>query len=103
MIVFLFFNAAYVSKRQRRKVNFLFSFCLYLISQFPFSCSLLLSLQEKITVLIPGLDELCIKLICTLLMDAIQQAKSGHSGIPTAMVPVASVFVAEVSRLKPLS
>jgi hypothetical protein len=34
-------------------------------------------------------DQLCIKTICTLAMDAVQQADSGHPGTPMALAPVA--------------
>jgi transketolase len=36
----------------------------------------------------PDIDELCSNTIRTLGMDAVQQAHSGHPGVPMALAPV---------------
>jgi transketolase len=33
-------------------------------------------------------DQLCTNTICTLAMDAVQQANSGHPGTPMALAPL---------------
>ncbi len=47
------------------------------------------------------LDLLAINTIRTLAMDAVQQANSGHPGMPMGMAPVAHVLFAEVMRHNP--
>ena len=52
--------------------------------------------------LAPGLDKLCIDMIRTLSMDAVQKAKSGHPGTPMALAPVAYTLWQDVLRFDPL-
>ena len=40
----------------------------------------------------PELDQLCINTIRTLTIDAVQQAKSGHPGLPLGAAPMAYVL-----------
>jgi transketolase len=47
------------------------------------------------------LDQLCIDTIRTLSMDAVQQANSGHPGLPMAMAPVAHLLYTRVLRHNP--
>jgi transketolase len=46
-------------------------------------------------------EQLCIDTIRTLSMDAVQQANSGHPGLPLAMAPVAYLLYAEVMSHNP--
>jgi transketolase len=46
-------------------------------------------------------DQLCIDAIRTLTMDAVQQAKSGHPGMPMAMAPVAYLLYTRFMRHNP--
>jgi len=46
-------------------------------------------------------DQLCIDTIRTLAMDAVQQANSGHPGMPMAMAPAAFVLFADVMTHDP--
>src|ERR671921_2497683 len=45
--------------------------------------------------------QLCIDTIRTLSMDAVQQANSGHPGLPMGMAPAAYVLFAEVMKHDP--
>ena len=47
------------------------------------------------------LDLLCINTICTLCMDAVQKANSGHPGTPMAMAPVAYTLWQRFLRFDP--
>ncbi len=47
------------------------------------------------------LDRLAVDTIRTLAMDAVQQANSGHPGMPMGMAPAAFVLFAEVMRHNP--
>src|SRR5215213_5089407 len=47
------------------------------------------------------LDELCVNTIRTLSMDAVQQANSGHPGIPMALAPIAYLLYTRVMRHSP--
>jgi transketolase len=46
-------------------------------------------------------DQLCIDAIRTLTMDAVQQAKSGHPGMPMAMAPVAYLLYTRFMKHNP--
>ena len=48
-----------------------------------------------------ALDRLCIDTIRVLSMDAVQQARSGHPGLPMAMAPVAYVLYTRFLRHDP--
>ncbi len=48
-----------------------------------------------------SLDELCINTIRTLVMDAVQKAKSGHPGMPMGAAPMAYVLWTRHLRLNP--
>jgi transketolase len=48
-----------------------------------------------------GLDRLCVDTIRVLSMDAVQQARSGHPGLPMAMAPVAYVLYTRFLRYDP--
>ena len=47
------------------------------------------------------IDRLCVDSIRTLTIDAVQQAGSGHPGMPMAMAPVAYLLYAKVMRHNP--
>jgi len=47
------------------------------------------------------IDQLCIDTIRTLSMDAVQQANSGHPGLPLAMAPAAYLLYARVMEHNP--
>jgi transketolase len=47
------------------------------------------------------IDQLCIDTVRTLAMDAVQQANSGHPGMPMAMAPAAYVLYTRVLRHNP--
>jgi transketolase len=49
----------------------------------------------------PALDNLCVNTIRTLVMDAVQQANSGHPGTAMAMAPVAFCLWQEFLRFDP--
>ncbi|GJQ21085.1 MAG: transketolase [Bacteroidia bacterium] len=49
----------------------------------------------------PNLDQLCINTIRTLAMDAVQQAKSGHPGMPMGAAPMAYVLWTEFLKHNP--
>ncbi len=49
------------------------------------------------------LDQLCINTIRTLSLDAVQQAKSGHPGLPLGAAPMAYVLWTRFLRHNPLS
>jgi transketolase len=49
----------------------------------------------------PDLDRACVDTIRALSMDAVQQADSGHPGLPLAMAPVAHVLYSRVLRHDP--
>src|ERR1700719_4973501 len=48
-----------------------------------------------------SLDQTCIDTIRTLAMDAVEQAKSGHSGTPMALAPAAYTLWQRVLRYDP--
>src|ERR671912_2811924 len=48
-----------------------------------------------------SIDQLCIDTIRTLSMDAVQQANSGHPGLPLAMAPAAYLLYARVMEHNP--
>jgi transketolase len=48
-----------------------------------------------------ALDRLCVDTIRALSMDAVQQARSGHPGLPMAMAPVAYVLYSRFLRFDP--
>jgi transketolase len=56
--------------------------------------------QENITPT-PDLDLLCINTIRTLSLDAVQQAKSGHPGLPLGAAPMAYVLWTRFLRHNP--
>jgi len=47
------------------------------------------------------IDQLCINTIRTLSMDAVQQANSGHPGIPMALAPIAYCLWQQFLRFDP--
>ncbi len=47
------------------------------------------------------IDQLCIDTVRTLAMDAVQEANSGHPGMPMAMAPAAFVLFADVMKHDP--
>lgn len=49
----------------------------------------------------PSIDQLCINTIRTLAMDAVQQAKSGHPGMPMGAAPMAYVLWTEFLQHNP--
>jgi transketolase len=49
----------------------------------------------------PELDQLCINTIRTLTIDAVQQAKSGHPGLPLGAAPMAYVLWTKFMRYNP--
>jgi len=49
----------------------------------------------------PGLDRLCVDTIRVLSIDAVQQARSGHPGLPMAMAPVAYALYTRFLRHDP--
>ncbi len=63
------------------------------------------ALQEAPAAASPGplgdVDRLCVDTIRTLTIDAVQQAGSGHPGMPMAMAPVAYLLFARVMRHNP--
>jgi len=46
-------------------------------------------------------DQLCVDTVRTLAMDAVQEANSGHPGMPMAMAPAAFVLFADVMKHDP--
>ena len=56
--------------------------------------------QENITPT-PDLDQLCINTIRTLSLDAVQQAESGHPGLPLGAAPMAYVLWTRFLRHNP--
>jgi hypothetical protein len=50
------------------------------------------SVQREDTHTTPELDQLCINTIRTLSLDAVQQANSGHPGLPLGAAPMAYVL-----------
>ena len=58
--------------------------------------------QENITPT-PDLDQLCINTIRTLSLDAVQQAESGHPGLPLGAAPMAYVLWTRFLRHNPRS
>ncbi|HEV7799012.1 MAG TPA: transketolase [Pyrinomonadaceae bacterium] len=56
--------------------------------------------QENITPT-PDLDQLCINTIRTLSLDAVQQAQSGHPGLPLGAAPMAYVLWTRFLRHNP--
>src|SRR6266576_274621 len=48
-----------------------------------------------------GLDQLCINTIRTLSLDAVQQAESGHPGLPLGAAPMAYVLWTQFMRHNP--
>lgn len=48
-----------------------------------------------------SLDELCINTIRTLAIDAVQQAESGHPGLPLGCAPLAYVLWTKFLRFNP--
>jgi len=58
------------------------------------------SVQEE-TNTTPDLDQLCINTIRTLALDAVQEAESGHPGLPLGMAPLAYVLWTRFLRHNP--
>ncbi|HVF48798.1 MAG TPA: transketolase [Pyrinomonadaceae bacterium] len=59
------------------------------------------SKQETSEHATPELDELCINTIRTLSLDAVQQAESGHPGLPLGCAPLAYVLWTRFLRHNP--
>ena len=49
----------------------------------------------------PELDQLCINTIRTLTIDAVQNAKSGHPGLPLGAAPMAYVLWTKFMQYNP--
>jgi len=59
------------------------------------------SVQREDTHTTPELDQLCINTIRTLSLDAVQQANSGHPGLPLGAAPMAYVLWTRFLRHNP--
>src|SRR4029450_13875135 len=59
------------------------------------------SVQREDTHTTPELDQLCINTIRTLALDAVQQANSGHPGLPMGAAPMAYALWTRYLRHKP--
>src|SRR5262252_368942 len=59
------------------------------------------AIMKKETETTPDLDQLCINTIRALAIDAVQNAKSGHPGLPLGAAPMAYVLWTRFMRYNP--